>query len=295
MDGTRTGTVDGTAIVEGDDGRPLNQYHLLVVAMAPNRKRLRPSVHAAVADVVRRALTGLRTPVHTAVADVVRRALTGLRPPVPTAAADVVRMAVRGRKAQQTTHRPPSNAETITAGQFALKQHQWMSARCQEWQQKEKYDSSVAPDRASYGNRSVAPDRSRSIAPGPDRVPCDRCGKAIRSDDWAKFQHYEASHPEWTDHDLDPAYLERVRGGQRRARGQSTMPTRPTIPVPSRRRDRAREEKEEQDASPCRRRRRRSSPAPDPDHRPLGRKKSPDRDPDPEGGLGKTMKGGAQP
>ena len=57
---------------------------------------------------------------------------------------------------------------------------------------------------------------------------CPRCGRSIRvSDLFATFQHYESCHPRFTDADLPPALLARVRAGSRRTRARTPGPSTP--------------------------------------------------------------------
>ena len=81
---------------------------------------------------------------------------------------------------------------------------------------------------------------------------CPRCGRSIRvSDLFATFQHYESCHPRFTDADLPPAFLARVRAGSRRTRARTPGPS-----------------------TPAETRRRRSPTADPPDHHPRRRSES---------------------
>ena len=120
--------------------------------------------------------------------------------------------------------RPPSQQcpicwQWVASGAESRAQHQSSSARCKHWQaQKEEEEME---ERARLRQRRRGEEQE-------GKGLCPRCGRSIRvSDLFATFQHYESCHPRFTDADLPPALLARVRAGSRRTRARTPGPSTP--------------------------------------------------------------------
>ena len=149
-----------------------------------------------------------------------RRAKKEAEPPLPSAS--------RRPKSPEKSPEPdrsdtrqqcPICWQWISAGPYSLAQHQHSSQNCRNWQ------TAQTPPKKEERK---------------DHGSCPRCGRSIRVGDlWATFQHYEAMHPRFTDADLPPAFLTRVRAGTRRsatvARGRSRTRSRKAASLRSRR------------------------------------------------------------